>query len=62
MPEHRVLLGAPADPKLADRVETAAVAAALRPISDVRADAGYRAPAAAELVRRALADLVGGSA
>jgi CO/xanthine dehydrogenase FAD-binding subunit len=40
-------------------VETDAVAAALSPIDDVRADAGYRAEAAAELLRRALADLAG---
>ena len=43
------LLGAPSDPSLADRVDAATVAAALRPISDVRADAAYRAEAAAEL-------------
>lgn len=38
-------------------VDTDAVAAALLPIDDVRSDAGYRAEAAAELLRRALADL-----
>ena len=53
------LLGAPADPALAGRVDTATVAAALQPISDVRAEAGYRAEAAAELVRRAISGLVG---
>lgn len=36
----------------ADRVDPAAVAAALAPIDDVRATAAYRATAAAELVRR----------
>ena len=56
------LLGAPADPSLAGRVDAATVAAALRPISDVRADAGYRAEAAAELVRRAISGLVGRAA
>jgi CO/xanthine dehydrogenase FAD-binding subunit len=35
-------------------VDEAAVAAALSPIADVRADAAYRARAAAELVRRAV--------
>lgn len=40
-------------------VTDAAVAEALSPISDIRADAAYRAGAAAELVRRALAGLVG---
>ena len=53
------LLGAPADPALAGRVDTATVAAALQPIDDVRAEAGYRAEAAAELVRRAISGLVG---
>ncbi len=56
------LLGAPADPALAGRVDTATVAAALQPISDVRAEAGYRAEAAAELVRRAISGLVGRAA
>ncbi|MBS0563337.1 MAG: FAD binding domain-containing protein [Proteobacteria bacterium] len=36
------------------------VAAALAPIGDVRASAAYRASAAAELVRRTVADLAGG--
>jgi CO/xanthine dehydrogenase FAD-binding subunit len=53
------LLGAPAGLALADLVDPAAVAAALRPIDDVRASAGYRATAAAELLRRALRTLVG---
>ena len=48
------LLGAPADARLADLIDTAAVAAALRPIDDVRATAAYRAEAAAELLRRAV--------
>ena len=43
----------------AGAVDTEAVANALSPIDDVRADAAYRAEAAAELVRRALADLAG---
>ncbi len=38
----------------------ALVAPALSPIDDIRADAGYRAQAAAELVRRALAALAPG--
>jgi CO/xanthine dehydrogenase FAD-binding subunit len=50
------LLGAPAG-ALAELVDPAEVAAALRPIDDVRATAAYRAEAAAELVRRALAEL-----
>lgn len=41
----------------AERIDPAAVAAALSPIDDVRADAGYRAEAAADLLRRAVADL-----
>ena len=49
------LTGAPADARLPGLVDTAAVAAALRPIDDVRATAAYRAEAAAELLRRALA-------
>ena len=52
------LAGCPADPTLADRVDDAAVAAALAPIDDIRADAAYRAAAAAELVRRSLCRLV----
>ncbi len=55
------LLGAPlAD--LPDRVDPAAVAAALSPIDDVRADAAYRVEAATELLRRALRDLAGAHA
>jgi CO/xanthine dehydrogenase FAD-binding subunit len=56
------LIGAPADARLADRIETAEVAAALRPIEDIRATAAYRAEAAAELLRRALRSLAGGAA
>lgn len=52
------LAGGPADATLADRVDDGAVAAALAPIDDIRADAGYRAAAAAELVRRTLRRLV----
>ncbi|MCX7644809.1 MAG: FAD binding domain-containing protein [Rhodobacteraceae bacterium] len=47
------LAGAPAG-EAADRVVPDLVAPALAPISDVRADAAYRAEAAVELVRRAL--------
>jgi CO/xanthine dehydrogenase FAD-binding subunit len=45
----------------AARVRDADVTAALAPIDDIRASAGYRAEAAAELVRRAVADLAGGA-
>lgn len=48
------LLGHPLDPA---RISDAAVAAALAPIDDVRADAAYRARGAAELLRRTLARL-----
>ena len=44
---------------LAVRVRDADVAASLAPIDDVRASAAYRLTAAAELVRRAVADLGG---
>ncbi|MEW9918768.1 xanthine dehydrogenase family protein subunit M [Marimonas sp. MJW-29] len=46
------LVGHPLDPS---RVTDAAVAAALSPIDDVRADARYRSEAAAEVLRRTLA-------
>ena len=49
------LIGKPCDP---DLVTDAAVAAALSPIDDVRADAAYRARAAAELMRRTVAGLL----
>jgi CO/xanthine dehydrogenase FAD-binding subunit len=52
------LVGAEATPALAARVRAADVAAALSPIDDVRADAGYRLEAAAVLVRRAVSELV----
>jgi CO/xanthine dehydrogenase FAD-binding subunit len=52
------LIGAPADAGLAGRIDPAPVAAALAPIDDVRAGAAYRAEAAAELLRRAVARLV----
>jgi CO/xanthine dehydrogenase FAD-binding subunit len=55
------LIGAPAAPALAERIEAAALAAALRPIDDVRACAAYRSDAAAELLRRALRELLGGA-
>ena len=42
-----------------DRIDPAAVAAALAPIDDHRAAAAYRAEAAAELLRRAVAALAG---
>ena len=48
------LLGHPPDP---DRIDPAAVAAALAPVDDHRAAAAYRAEAAAELLRRAVAAL-----
>jgi len=48
------LKGAPADHRLVQRVLEADVAAALSPVSDVRADAGYRCQAAGELIRRSI--------
>lgn len=48
------LIGHPLDPA---RIEDVAVAAALSPIEDVRADAAYRGRGAAELVRRTVAGL-----
>jgi CO/xanthine dehydrogenase FAD-binding subunit len=53
----RRLVGAPAGSGLARHIATAEVAAALSPIADVRARAGYRAEAAAELLRRAVAGI-----
>jgi CO/xanthine dehydrogenase FAD-binding subunit len=50
------LLGHPPDPA---RIDPAAVAAALAPLDDHRASAAYRADAAAELLRRAVAALAG---
>ncbi len=52
------LLGAAAGPGLAALVRTAEVAAALAPIDDARASAAYRRRAAAELLRRAVAEAV----
>ena len=50
----QTLLGSRLDPRA---VSDDAVAKAIAPIDDVRADARYRARAAAELVRRALAEV-----
>lgn len=52
------LVGA-APAEAAGRIADAAVAAALDPIGDVRATADYRAGAAAELLRRAVAEAAG---
>ena len=52
------LIGKPAGPELADSIPDAAVARTLDPISDPRGDAAYRSAAAAELVRRAVAQLL----
>lgn len=52
------LVGQGFDMALPDLAKEALVAPALDPIRDIRADAPYRRHAAAELVRRALADLV----
>lgn len=49
------LIGSPLDPA---RITDAMVDAALSPIDDIRADAGYRRTSAAELVRRTLAPLI----
>ena len=50
------LIGRPVG-EIADELTDNAVASCLSPISDIRADAHYRAGAAAELLRRALSDL-----
>ncbi|HUF57739.1 MAG TPA: FAD binding domain-containing protein [Thermohalobaculum sp.] len=55
------LVGEPATPALALRVTEAGVAPLLAPIDDVRGSAAYRAGAAAELIRRALARLTEGA-
>lgn len=52
----RALIGRPIH-GLSDHLTDADVAACLSPISDIRADASYRAGAATELLRRALSDL-----
>lgn len=51
------LVGAPPE-RATGLILDAEVAAALSPLDDIRASAGYRAGAAAELFRRAVADLV----
>ncbi|MEQ8257671.1 MAG: xanthine dehydrogenase family protein subunit M [Roseovarius confluentis] len=48
-----------ADHTLADVISEDAVCAALSPLDDMRATAGYRGHAATELLRRAVADAVG---
>lgn len=53
----QALTGAPLA-QAAARVRLADVAAGLMPIDDIRASAAYRTDAAAELLRRAVADLV----
>lgn len=53
----QALIGAPVS-GLAARVLAADVAAGLSPIDDIRATAGYRAEAACELLRRAVAGVV----
>ena len=56
------LAGRPADPGLAEAITAEAVAPALSPIDDIRADAAYRVDAAVTLLRRAAAELAGGAA
>jgi CO/xanthine dehydrogenase FAD-binding subunit len=51
------LIGRAFDPDLPGIVTESLIASALNPIGDIRADASYRSHAAAELLRRALADL-----
>ncbi len=51
------VLGAPVD-RAGDRIRAADLAVALSPIDDVRGTAGYRADAAVELLRRAVAGAV----
>lgn len=46
---------------LPDAVDDGEVAAALSPISDIRADSGYRLAAAGDLLRRALSDVAAGA-
>jgi CO/xanthine dehydrogenase FAD-binding subunit len=48
---------APADASLGVRIRDAEISAAIAPIDDFRADAGYRAEAAATLLRRVVAAL-----
>lgn len=56
-----MLVGRPLD-QAAGSIDDAAVAALLSPIDDMRSDAPYRARAAAELLRRAVAGAVSGAA
>ncbi len=51
--------GCSADHTLPDVISEDAVCAALSPLDDIRATAGYRGHAATELLRRAVADAVG---
>lgn len=52
------LIGQPLDASIADHVTTELIAPSLAPIDDIRADGPYRYHAAAELLRRALLDLI----
>ena len=54
------LVGRPARPGAADGISEQAIAGELSPISDIRADAGYRRTAAAIMVRRAIDSLLDG--
>jgi CO/xanthine dehydrogenase FAD-binding subunit len=53
-----LLVGKAVDPNLATKITNASVRRNLSPISDTRGDAGYREEAAAELVRRAVGQLL----
>ncbi len=58
LPElEQALIGQPVDSSLPALATDSIITTALAPIADIRADATYRAHAAAELMRRALADL-----
>jgi CO/xanthine dehydrogenase FAD-binding subunit len=54
----RELIGQPWDAELAAEISDELVASSLTPITDTRAEAGYRSHAAAELVRRAVRAVV----